>query len=127
MKFLIQLVTESEVGQHVQEIACLERKEHRLEEVGLALREAKKLLGAIQQTMVEQQVEEYLETQRSCPHCGKIREQNGSHTLTFQTLFGNLKLRSLRWNLASASRSTRHSFQIAANAGATRNRLDGLC
>jgi len=114
MKFLIQLVTESEVGQHVQEIACLERKEHRLEEVGLALREAKKLLGAIQQTMVEQQVEEYLETQRSCPHCGKIRAQNGSHTLTFQTLFGNLKLRSPRWNLASASRSTRHSFQIAA-------------
>jgi hypothetical protein len=48
MKFLIHLVTESEVGQHVQEIACLERKEHRLEEVGLALREAKKLLGAIQ-------------------------------------------------------------------------------
>ena len=45
MKFLINLVTESEVGQHVQEIACLERKEHRLEEVGLALREAKKLLG----------------------------------------------------------------------------------
>src|SRR6476659_5779685 len=70
MKFLINLVTESEVGQHVQEIACLERKEHRLEEVGLALREAKKLLGAIQRTMVEQQVEEYLETQRSCPHCG---------------------------------------------------------
>ena len=45
MKFLIHLVTESEVGQHVQEIACLERKDHRLEEVGLALREAKKLLG----------------------------------------------------------------------------------
>ena len=98
MKFLINLVTESEVGQHVQEIACLERKEHRLEEVGLALREAKKLLGAIQQRMVEQQVEEYLETQRSCPHCGKTRGQKGSHTLTFQTLFGNLKLRSPRWN-----------------------------
>ena len=48
MKFLIHLIAESEVGQHVQEIACLERKEHRLEEVGLALREAKKLLGAIQ-------------------------------------------------------------------------------
>jgi Plasmid pRiA4b ORF-3-like protein len=29
----------------VQEIACLERKEHRLEDVGLTLREAKKLLG----------------------------------------------------------------------------------
>lgn len=58
------LVAESEAGQQVQEIACSERKEHRLEEVGPTLREAKKLLGAIQQRMVEQQVEEYLETQR---------------------------------------------------------------
>ena len=49
MKFLIHLIAESEVGQHVQEIACLERKERRLEDVGLTLREAKKLLGAIQQ------------------------------------------------------------------------------
>ncbi len=98
MKFLIHLIAESEVGQHVQEIACLERKEHRLEDVGLTLREAKKLLGAIQQRMVEQQVEEYLETQRSCPHCGRARGLKGSHTLTFQTLFGNLKLRSPRWN-----------------------------
>jgi hypothetical protein len=48
MKFLIHLIAESEVGQQVQEIACLERKEHRLEDVGLTLREAKKLLGAIQ-------------------------------------------------------------------------------
>jgi hypothetical protein len=39
MKFLIHLVTESEAGQHVQEIASLERKEHRLEDVGLTLRE----------------------------------------------------------------------------------------
>ena len=71
MRFLIHLIAESKVSQHVQEIACLERKEHRLEDVGLTLREAKKLLGAIQQRMVEQQVEEYLETQRSCPHCGR--------------------------------------------------------
>ena len=98
MKLLIHLVAESELGQHVQEIACLERKEHRLEEVGLTLREAKKLLGEIQQRMVEQQVEEYLETQRSCPHCGRARGLKGSHTVTFQTLFGNLELRSPRWN-----------------------------
>jgi hypothetical protein len=42
MKFLIHLVAESEAGQHVQEIACLERKERRLEDIGLTLREAKK-------------------------------------------------------------------------------------
>jgi hypothetical protein len=75
MKFFIHLVAESEADQHVQEIACLERKEHRLEEVGMTLREAKKVLGAIQQKMVEQQVEEYLETQRGCPHVGRPRAE----------------------------------------------------
>ena len=98
MKFLIHFIAESGVGQHVQEIACLERKEHRLEDVGLTLREAKKLLGAIQQRMVEQQVEEYLETQRNCLHCSRARGLKGSHTVTFQTLFGNLELCSPRWN-----------------------------
>jgi len=78
MKFFIHLVAESEAGQYAQEIACLERKEHRLEEVGMTLREAKKVLGAIQQKMVEQQVEEYLETQRGCPHCGKARGLKGN-------------------------------------------------
>jgi hypothetical protein len=43
MKFLIHLVAESGAGQYAQEIAGLERKEHRLENVGLTLREAKKL------------------------------------------------------------------------------------
>jgi hypothetical protein len=98
MKLLIHLIAESGVGQHVQEIACLERKEHRLEDVGLTLLEAKKLLGAIQQRMVEQQVDEYLGTQRSCPHCGRARGLKGNHTVRFQTLFGNLELCSPRWN-----------------------------
>ena len=35
MKFLIHLIAESKAGQRVQEIACLERKEHRLEDVSV--------------------------------------------------------------------------------------------
>jgi hypothetical protein len=47
--------------------------------------------------MVEQQVKEYLETQRSCPRCGRARGLKGSHRVTFRTLFGNLQpLESLR-------------------------------
>jgi hypothetical protein len=98
MRFLIHLAAESEAGQRLQEIACLERNEPRLENIGLSLREAKQLLAAIQTKIVEQQVANYLETQRPCPRCGRIRDLNGSHEVTFQTLFGNLKLRSQRWN-----------------------------
>jgi hypothetical protein len=48
--------------------------------------------------MVEQQVEEYLQTRRGCPYCGRVRGLKGSHTVTFHTLFGNLEVRSPRWN-----------------------------
>jgi hypothetical protein len=98
MRFLIHLVAEPEAGQRVQEIACLERNEPRLENIGLSLQEAKQLLAAIQTRVVEQQVADYLETQRPCPRCGRARGLNGSHPVTFQTLFGNLELRSPRWN-----------------------------
>jgi hypothetical protein len=60
--------------------------------------EAKQLLAAIQTKIVERQVADYLETQRPCPRCGRIRGLNGSHPVKFQTLFGNLELRSPRWN-----------------------------
>jgi hypothetical protein len=98
MKFLIHLVAESEAGQRVQEIARLERNELHLENIGLSLREAKQLLAALQAKIVEQQVADYLETQRPCPGCGRIRGLKGSHEVTFQTLFGNLELRSPWWN-----------------------------
>ena len=71
MRFLIHLGAESEAGQRVQEIACLERNEPRLENIGLSLWEAKQLLAAIQTKIVEQQVADYLETQRPCPRCGR--------------------------------------------------------
>jgi hypothetical protein len=58
IKLLIHLIAESEVGQHVQEIACFERKEHRLKGLGLTLREAKKPLAAIPAENGEQQMEE---------------------------------------------------------------------
>jgi hypothetical protein len=76
----------------------LERNEPCLENIGLSLREAKQLLAAIQAKVVEQQATDYVETQRPCPRYGRIRGLNGSHPVTFQTLFGNLELRSPRWN-----------------------------
>jgi len=78
MRFLIHLAAESEAGQSLQEIACLERNEPRLENIGLSLREAKQLLAAIQTKILEQQVADYLETQRPCPRRGRIRGLNGS-------------------------------------------------
>ena len=73
MRFLIHLVTESEAGQRVQEIACLERKEPRLENVGLSLRQrAKQLVGRHPgHRSSSGKMADYLEIRRPCPRCGE--------------------------------------------------------
>jgi hypothetical protein len=101
MTFRIQIVVETEAGpqgQEIVEIACLTRNDRKLAEVGLTLAEGKEVLAAIQKIVVQQQVEEYLEAQRPCPHCSEVRGVKSSHRLTFQTLFGNVEIRSPRWS-----------------------------
>ena len=44
MKFKIQLITQSEKGEKIQELAYLERETEGLEELGITLDEAKVLL-----------------------------------------------------------------------------------
>jgi hypothetical protein len=47
MKFKIQLVTQNETGEDIQELACLERDTEWLEEIGINLTEAKALLVSL--------------------------------------------------------------------------------
>lgn len=61
MKYTIQRVTETENGESVQEIVCLEREMPEIpgiESVGITLAEAKALLLGIQQALVGLQVSE---------------------------------------------------------------------
>ena len=98
MKAVIEIRIEAEGGPLVREIACLERDGHRLAEIGLTLAESKSLLTAVQKIVVEHQAAEYLEGRRNCPQCGESRAQKGTHTVSLQTLFGNLAINSPRWN-----------------------------
>jgi hypothetical protein len=97
MRSAIQIRLETEAGQQVQQIASWERIEDRLVDISLTLAESKSLLAAVQKILVEQQVAEYLEARRGCPHCGKPGGQNGSHSVSLQTLFGNIEINSPRW------------------------------
>lgn len=97
MNMIIQIIMETETGQRTQKVARLERPDACLENIGLTLAESKQLLSTLQARMVEEQITEYLDRQRRCMQCGEIRAHKGTHDLTFQTLFGNLKLKSPRW------------------------------
>ncbi|MGH9438794.1 MAG: ISKra4 family transposase, partial [Terriglobia bacterium] len=96
MKCKVQVVIETETGDQVQQVACLERDSARLEEIGLTLAEAKSLVAGIQKVLVEEQVGRYVEDHRICSHCGKALPHKGKHRVAFYTLFGNLEVQSPR-------------------------------
>lgn len=102
MKMTIQVVIEDE-DHHtppiVKEVFSLERKSDDLcpETLGLKLDEAKAILAELQTTLITAQAMRFLEQQSSCPECGVPYPKNGTHHLTFRTLFGTIKLASQRF------------------------------
>ena len=98
MKIRIQVVIEAENGkpEKIEEIVQLERGSLQSEELGLTLTEAKTLLHGMQQTVVTEQIEEYLAQFKICPHCGAQRNRKGQHPIVYRTLFGKLNLVSPR-------------------------------
>ena len=97
MKFKIQLVTRTETGEDIQELACLERETEGLESIGITLAEAKALLVTLQKQVVEQQLAAYLVGRKKCPHCAQAFRHKDQHPVVFRTLFGNLEFPSPRW------------------------------
>ena len=66
------------------------------EGLGLTLAEAKDLLRGVQETMVAEQVAEFVAQQECCPDCGRPRPRKGRHEIVYRTLFGKLRLDSPR-------------------------------
>ncbi|MDJ0588724.1 MAG: hypothetical protein QNJ72_01845 [Pleurocapsa sp. MO_226.B13] len=74
MKITVQLVIESENGntQKVSSVGEWQRNEPlQPSNLGLALAESKQLLKNIQQTLVEEQINQYQKTQSQCSDCDR--------------------------------------------------------
>ena len=98
MKVRIQMVFEAEDGrpQVIEEVAQLQRGPLSPPELGLSLAEAKSVLHGMQQSMVAEQVDQYLGRFKTCAQCNAQRTRKGQHTIVFRTLFGKLSLNSPR-------------------------------
>lgn len=106
MKIKIQVVIEDDdttTQPMVEEIVSLERNVEDLspETLGLKLSEAKDILASVQTTLITHQASEFMEQQRTCPHCSAPYLKNGTHHLTLCTLFGTVKLASQRFYTCS--------------------------
>ena len=97
MQVKVQVVTMTDDGQEItEEIACIERQDLSPVTLGLSLVEGKAVLQALQEVVVEWQMEAYLRQQRACPQCGKLRRRKGLHHTVFRTVFGVLSVESPR-------------------------------
>ena len=101
MKVSVQVIVHSDddtgASSVVREVLTLDRDGMAPDTFGLQLSEAKDLLTAMQDTLVEQQVNEAIVKQVSCPHCGAPRRHKDTRTIVVRSLFGALRLPSPRW------------------------------
>ena len=108
MKITLQMVIESDgtAPTVVEDVACFTRATLSFDTLGMHLAEAKDLLHRMQETMVTEQVSEYLAQQQQCPDCGIVRSRKGQHTLVYRTLFGKLTLPSPRYYVCRCHETT---------------------
>jgi hypothetical protein len=84
-------------GPAVREVLTVQREALTTETLGLDLAEAKDLLEAVQDTVVNAQITQALDEQAPCPHCGRTRRHKDSRHIVVRSLFGVLRLPSPRW------------------------------
>jgi hypothetical protein len=95
MQVKVEVVTITDDGQETtREVACLERDDLTPATLGLSLAEGKALLKAVQEVVVEWQMDGDLRQRRHCPQCGIGRRGKASHDIVFRTVFGTLPLHS---------------------------------
>ena len=114
MKFKLQLqiIADDETVQTFDELLVVEKHYHQLADLGLTLSESKALLKAIQQPLVESQIQQYVDAHRHCERCGQQRPIKGYHSLIFRTLFGNVPLRSPRLHHCDCHAHDQHTFSV---------------
>ena len=100
MKVTVQVVLQDDDESSptvVREVFSLQRGVLTPDTLGLHLAEAKDLLGAVQQTLVEAQAQAAVTAAVPCPHCARPRPHKDTRRIVVRTLFGTLRLASPRW------------------------------
>jgi hypothetical protein len=78
------------------EVALFEKQTERAEDLGLSIAEGKALTAAVQKRIVDAQAASWAERHRCCEACGTRRYSKGSYPIVFMTLYGDVRISSLR-------------------------------
>jgi hypothetical protein len=99
MKVTVSIVTEAD-GQAptvAHDVFSMELGALSPDTLGLRLEEANGLVSAVQEAMVDEQVNAALAAQAACPHSGEAHRHKDTRKIVVRSLYGTLHLRSPRW------------------------------
>jgi len=111
----VTLEADDDTPTALHEVFTLSRGPLAPDTLGLGLDEAKGLLAAVQETMVNEQVRTELSAQAPCADCGSARPHKDARDIVVRSLFGTLHLSSPRWwHCACSVHETRTFSPLAA-------------
>ena len=89
MRVKLQLVISHDDGREetVTDVIALNKNNQRIEHLGLSLDESKRLLSAVQQQLLKQQITTFLNAHSTCPDCGAPLDLKARGSRSFRTLF----------------------------------------
>src|SRR4051795_9554063 len=99
----LRIVTDDETVLSEDVIACFDKGDDQLEEIGLSLEQAKTMLTGAQTSLVAAQAAGFLTRHRCCERCGRHLQSKGRCRILFRTAFGTIPLVSPRLHSAPVS------------------------
>ena len=86
----LRIVSDDETVLSDDVIACFDKGDDQLEEIGLSLDQAKTVLASAQVNLVAAQAASFLARHRCCERCGRHLQRKGRCRLLFRTAFGTI-------------------------------------
>ena len=113
MRVKLQLVICHDDGHEetVTDVITLNKNNQRIEHLGLTLAESKQLLSTLQQHLLQQQVNTFLDTHSTCPDCGTPLKLKARGSRLFRTVFGTFQFSSPRLEHCDCTRRKTASFR----------------
>src|SRR5690349_9382300 len=86
----LRIVSDDDTVLSEDVIACFDKGDDQLEEIGLSLEQAKTVLAGAQTSLVAAQAASFLARHRCCERCGRHLQSKGHCRLLFRTAFGTI-------------------------------------
>src|SRR6185436_5742341 len=115
MKLTLQVMLRTDDGQQrTQELLVIEREDIQPDTLGLTGAESKRLLRTLQEVMVKQQVQDFVEMHRQCLQCGHADYPKDRRSISVRTVFAKVTLESPRFYPCACQPSAQRTFSPVA-------------